>query len=154
MSTRTCRESGFTLVEVLVAFSILAVGVLGVNAMLMNASQHEQYAASARTANRLAMKKLEELRSLGDTQDTILAKDGDLEMDTPTTDKDEKFGGFVIQYAVTPTGQSNALLGKVTVGWGGQCNSCIPGNAGTYVSPDGCKYKTAVTSIVFTRNTE
>jgi len=150
MSTQTCRESGFTLLEVLMAFSILAVGILGVNAMLMNAAQGERYAASERTAHRLAVKKLEELRSMGNNPTLVSGKNDTYEMDTPTADKDEKFGAFVIGYKVADTSANNAYLARVTVGWGGACDSCVPGTP-PYVDPATCEHKTAVTSVIFTR---
>lgn len=155
ISTPSGRQSGFSLIEVLIAFSILAVGILGVNAMLINASQSERYSAYSRTADRLAMKKLEELRSIGDKQEDVLAfNTHNLAMDSGTGDKDESFGSFMIHYAIANTGQPNALLATVTVGWGGECDSCIPGNFATYISPTACKYRTAMSTIIFTKYTE
>jgi len=59
------RQQGFTLVEVLVALTILAVGVLGVVQMLPSALRQVRVAGERTVAARLADSQLSRLRAAG-----------------------------------------------------------------------------------------
>lgn len=58
-----CREKGFTLVEVLIAVSIFAVGLLAVAMMLDTAIQHNSSARFITEATEIAHSQMEKLMS-------------------------------------------------------------------------------------------
>jgi prepilin-type N-terminal cleavage/methylation domain-containing protein len=90
------RESGFTLIEILIAITILTVGLLGVASMQVSAIRGNDFSASVTTGLCLAEDRMEELMRrpysddlLADLQDkplnTIIASDVDHE-DLPAID--------------------------------------------------------------------
>lgn len=125
MSSPSAKESGFTLLEVLVAVSILAVGILGMNAMLMSAGQHEQFAVSDRNAIRLAMRKMEELKGLAGTYtvDNFRTLSGvEITDSLPLDEQYEHFSGYTINYNIRGqaddgTISANSVVARVTVQW-------------------------------------
>lgn len=58
-------EGGFTLLEVLVALVILAVGMLGMASLTVSIISANQYSRDLTTGTTLAQQKMEELQSLG-----------------------------------------------------------------------------------------
>jgi len=76
------RETGFTLIEILVAIVILTVGLLAVAKMQVSAIQGNYFSNSATTALNLAQAKMEDLlsRSFTDTDlvDTQPGNNGNL----------------------------------------------------------------------------
>jgi len=63
---RVCgiNKKGFTLVEVLVAMSILAVGILGITGLAGNAIRSSGYSQAITQANNLAQDRIESLQSI------------------------------------------------------------------------------------------
>ncbi|MBW1698731.1 MAG: prepilin-type N-terminal cleavage/methylation domain-containing protein [Deltaproteobacteria bacterium] len=59
------KDSGFTLVEVLVTMVILAIALLGMAALLAGIMQGNTYSNMVTTATTLAQEKLEEVRRIG-----------------------------------------------------------------------------------------
>ncbi|HMK37168.1 MAG TPA: hypothetical protein VK463_18995 [Desulfomonilaceae bacterium] len=59
------NDSGFSLVEAVVGFSILIVGMLAVGLMLMTSMQTDTYNTRMRFAQEAAKAKMEEIRSSG-----------------------------------------------------------------------------------------
>jgi type IV pilus modification protein PilV len=77
------RRSGFTLIEVLIAVSILTIGLLGVASMQVSAIRGNYFSENTTTALCLAEDKMEDLMGKdfddGDLVDTTAANNGNLD---------------------------------------------------------------------------
>jgi prepilin-type N-terminal cleavage/methylation domain-containing protein len=80
MSNRKKRESGFALIEVVIAITILAVGLLGLAALLAQLSGTTTQSRYLGTEVMLASEKLEDLNQLS-TSSPLLAAGGSLGAD-------------------------------------------------------------------------
>lgn len=91
------KENGFTLVEVLVAISILAFGLLAVASMQLAAIQANSSAIEITEALNVAQDKMEELIALPFSHADLLDNNGDAGggLDNPTKDQ-VKAGGDVL----------------------------------------------------------
>ena len=101
------REDGFTLMEVLIAMVIFAVGMLAVATMMITATDSNGNARRLTEANSAAMDKLENLMSLpythADLQDVNGDGDGGLNNTGGTADYSEVFGGvYTVNWNVAP----------------------------------------------------
>ena len=116
------QEKGFTIIELLIAVSVLSIGILGVASMQVMAIQGNHTASNITEATVLAQDRLEELKALAydDTnlQDTDFDGDGglgDFGFDNdPSTQADADY-----QDASDP---------KYTVYWNVSANSPISNN--------------------------
>jgi len=88
------KDEGFTLIEVLIAISIFAVGLLAVAAMQTSAIQVNSSAAQLTELNTWGMDKLEQLMGLPYT-DPLLDTAGNTHQDPPTA------GGFTVRWVIT-----------------------------------------------------
>ena len=70
---RTIRESGFTLLEVLIAMGVFAIGSLGVLAMVVTGMDLNANARQMQEASLLAQWKLEQLQMMPMSDDDITA---------------------------------------------------------------------------------
>lgn len=70
------NEQGFTLLEVLLASVILAVGLLGVAALQLTAINGNAYAMKVSEATRLASERIEELQNMADSDLALTSEDG------------------------------------------------------------------------------
>jgi type IV pilus modification protein PilV len=102
-------EEGFTLIEVIVAISILTIGLLAVAAMQSSAIRGNNTGYLVTESTTLAQDRLEWL---------LMQDYADAALDAGT-DKADPIGGapsnYQIQYDVTDLGAFNAKLIKVTV---------------------------------------
>jgi type IV pilus assembly protein PilV len=91
------KEDGFTLVEVLVAISILAFGLLAVASMQLAAIQANSFAIETTEALNVAQDKMEELIALPFNDAALLDQNGDAGggLGNPTKDQ-VKAGGDVL----------------------------------------------------------
>jgi type IV pilus assembly protein PilV len=97
------KDEGFTLIEVLIAISIFAVGLLAVAAMQTSAIQVNSSAAQLTELNTWGMDKLEELMGLPYTDPWLEAAGnypnvdsaGNTHQDPPTAD------GFTVRWDIT-----------------------------------------------------
>ncbi|MEK6577268.1 MAG: prepilin-type N-terminal cleavage/methylation domain-containing protein [Nitrospirota bacterium] len=64
MLNRIRDQKGFTLLEMLVAGTILAVGLLGIASMMVSAMQGNNYARRVSIATNLAQQKIEEMKNI------------------------------------------------------------------------------------------
>lgn len=71
------NQSGFTLIEVMIAITILAIGILGVAKMQISAMQGNSYASGLTEATSFAQNKMEELASLAYDDTDLDDDDGD-----------------------------------------------------------------------------
>ena len=82
-ATTSGSESGLTLIEVLIALFLIAIGVLAVAPMFMYAMQDNATGEDFGSAGALAMDKMEELR-LVDWDGAELAVGGGLDANQPS----------------------------------------------------------------------
>jgi prepilin-type N-terminal cleavage/methylation domain-containing protein len=86
------NQLGFTILELLIALSILTVGLLGVASMQVSGIRGNYFSANTTMGLTLAEEKMEELLALAynhaDLQDSELGNNGDLTT-TATLDHDE-----------------------------------------------------------------
>ena len=108
-------QSGFTLIEVLIAVSILTIGLLAVASMQVSAIRGNDFSSNVTEATVLAQDKLELLSTLpyahGDLQD----QDGDF--DSGLADS-----GAGADYSETPA----APFSRYTVSWNVAENNPVP----------------------------
>lgn len=125
-------EKGFSLVEVMVAFTILVVGMAGVGTLLLTSMKSDQYSVQMRDGDFLALEKIEELK--GEAADTdILTQYG-----SQYQDHDGRH--FSYRWRIVGNSPTTGMdQVDVTVGWGG--DNCR-GN------PDDCTYKTRITNFI------
>ena len=102
--SRTLNDRGMTLLEILVAVTVLCVGLLAVVVMFPTSSGNIDHAGKVSKATALAQEKMEEYRNT--TFDSITAGS-----DTPT--------GFTRNWTVADAGSAPFRLRTVTVivGW-------------------------------------
>ena len=65
MSTVHCNNSGFTLIETVIALLVLTIGLLGMASLAISVMQGNKSSNQISTATALAQDKMEELRGLG-----------------------------------------------------------------------------------------
>jgi len=99
-------ERGFTLIEVLIALTILTIGLLAVATMQISAIHGNKMGNDISRAIFLAQDKLEELKSSEDITDTI---------SVPANGSDET-GIFNRSWGLGPSG-TNSRSVTVTVSW-------------------------------------
>ena len=91
------NQVGFTTLELLIAISILTVGLLGVASMQVSGIRGNYFSANTTIGLTLAEEKMEELLAMdythGDLQDSELGNNGDLTT-TVTLDHDETVEGL------------------------------------------------------------
>lgn len=121
-------QMGFSLVEIMVAFAILGVGMLGVGTMLVTSMQQDEYTSKMQFSDKYAMDLLEELRA-----DSV---EGSI-TNTQGVYKN------IYNYRVWVTNNeptSGIDRVDVWIGWDGSgCNQ---------TNPLDCKYKTKVTNYL------
>ena len=116
------RQSGFTLVEVLVAISLMSIALLGFTSVGVNTIRNDSYSRKSNVANALAQAKLEQLRSLSysDTQWTSGSH-----TESGLTEAGGTGGEFTRTWVVTIdySGHSGLRCVAVTVSWPGTGDS-------------------------------
>jgi len=134
-------QRGFSLLEAMVAFGILAIGMAGVATMLIMSMRSDQYSAELRDGEQVAMRVIEQLKADASRENMDITHGG---------------GGWVYSNLYTQTG---SLLGysfiwsltsnypysgldrlDIQVGWGGE--NCTKDTFGD------CKYRTRVINFI------
>ena len=122
-------NGGFSVLEVLIAFAVLAIGLLGVGSMLMTSMKTDQYTTQMLYGDESAVDQIEYLKGIA-PDSTLINSDG------------KKGGGDQFLYHVEVTANNpttNIDRVDITMGWGGEnCKS----------SPNNCKYTTKITNFV------
>jgi prepilin-type N-terminal cleavage/methylation domain-containing protein len=120
-------QSGFTLVEVLVAFAILSIGMLGVGTMLTHSMRMDKFSERQRQSDTLAMTEMEMIKGMS----------VDMEPGDQTFNNDWATYRWAIDKD-NPTSGMNRV--EIEVGWGGgpECLGDI----------DKCKYKNRLINYV------
>ncbi|MCD6399948.1 prepilin-type N-terminal cleavage/methylation domain-containing protein [candidate division WOR-3 bacterium] len=115
------NNSGFTLMEVLVAMVILTVGLLGVAALIAGIINSNKLSNRISTATVLAQDKLEDVRRLGFS--------GTPTSDTTTTEAYNSITNYSLYKRVTFTDVANPAAGMkmvtVTIFWDSDKHSVV-----------------------------
>ncbi len=127
MPRLTDNQRGFSLVEVIVAIGVLAIGMLGVTALFQTAMQSQKHSFMTRTGGAVACKEVEWLKA--QAVDAALANSN----------------GSSTQYYYVRNITTNDPVNQIdrvdiTVGWGG--DDCDKDHI------DKCKRKTTITNFV------
>ncbi len=148
-------ERGFSLIESMVAFGILAVGMMAVATMITSSMRFDRQSMGKRDGVEIAMRLIEDLRSeAADTDPTATnpgTKDASdagygwlgqyyLRWDFYGTDE----GGNTFDRTLPPPSTNWTYRVVATVGWGGGAG-CSKG------SPQNCAYKTQVTNYIIVK---
>ncbi len=121
-------QKGFSLIEIMVAFAILGVGMLGVGTMLVTSMQQDEYTSKMQFTDKYAMDLLEELRA-----DSV---EGALSNTQGVYKSIYNYRVWVT--ANEPTSGIDRV--DVWIGWDGSaCNQA---------NPLDCKYKTKMTNYL------
>lgn len=163
---RLRSEAGFTLMEVLVAFGIMAIGILGVNALIMSSSEAERIAAGRRTAGNLAMQKMDEIKAYCDVTSNLVTE---YNYASAGTIYNASTRNYYLKYEfpcwdptvsgetancehVGSTGEKasalNVLTLRLTVGWLGSKDDSTT-RAQCTADPAQCPNKITVTNVIF-----
>lgn len=108
----TCRERGFTLIEVMIAVIVLAIAVLGFSAMTLGTIRGLAFSDKLTTATTLAQHQLEEINNA--SYDDVIAANYPLE-DFGTIAGSETFRRAVTISDATP--ETNTKTVTVDVWW-------------------------------------
>jgi prepilin-type N-terminal cleavage/methylation domain-containing protein len=124
-------DKGFSLVEAMVAFAVLAIGMAGVATMLIMSMQSDQQSAELRDGEHIAMRIIEELKADASRSD----------MDISHLERTGSLLGYPYIWSLTSNFPSLGLDQlDITVGWGGE--NCR-GDA-----IDNCRYKTRIINFL------
>jgi len=124
-------DKGFSLVEAMVAFAILAIGMAGVATMLIMSMQSDQQSAELRDGEHVALRLIEELKA-----DAVRS-----DMDISHLERTGSILGYPYIWSLTSNYPYSGLDKlDITVGWGGE--NCIPS------AVDQCRYKTRIINFV------
>ncbi len=124
-------NSGFTLIEAIIAMAILSIGIISLYAMQITSIQQNNRASNITIATNWAAEKTEEIINM--PYDQLLDVDGDGTNQDPN-DKgiDEVGGGNFglddVTAAETPDGQQVSPDGNYTIYWNVATDHPIPGN--------------------------
>jgi len=112
---RTGSEKGFSLLEVMVAMLILSIGMLGVGTMILTSFSNDRYNQRARTAEYMAVSKVEELRGLSAAK----IAQGDKLSEADSGSDEASDGPFVRLWTVSTPEADTPEVRRVTVvvGW-------------------------------------
>jgi prepilin-type N-terminal cleavage/methylation domain-containing protein len=104
------REDGFTLVEMLIATVVIAVGIVGVAALISYAVRLQSHSREGRIATALARSQVEQLRLLQrDAPQRLLG--GSLDSDEPDH-FDDTHDGFICRWEIVagPAGTQDVTV--------------------------------------------
>lgn len=128
------RQDGFTLIETMIAITVLAVGMLGVAAMLSNMDANTGKSRYMSMAALLASEKLEELNRFPDTDDNIQVGTGNVTAGSLTEDS-VSGSGTVAYYDQVSMSSSNGTIAQTTAQVDPSTGQTL--YTGTTQSPDG-----------------
>jgi len=112
-----CNDKGFTLLEILVAVTLLTIGLLGVAGLTVGIMRGNRHSNIVTTATTLAQDRMEEIRKRGyDNVDTTTFPDEDY-----NTITNFPFYKRVTSIAVGPS--VNMKTVTITVSWDGGASS-------------------------------
>lgn len=127
MGTLAKSRSGFSLVEIMVAISILSIGMLGVGTMINHSMSMDRFSERQRQSETLAETEMEMIKALSvDWEISSNSFNNDWASYRWTVDKDN------------PTSGMNRI--EIEVGWGGG-SECLG-------DLDKCKHRTRIINYV------
>lgn len=146
-----CKEKGFSLVELMVALAILAVGMSAVGAMLLSSFQSDRHNRNVRRAETVLRYICEQFAggNLGvtgatptpyDTSGSCVVRGNSIITDTT----DANPGTFYCSWTSSPYTTSNLNQLDLVIGWGATRSSSKPCNR---ANPDNCPYVIRMTNF-------
>ncbi|UUM29936.1 type IV pilus modification PilV family protein [Vibrio japonicus] len=110
-----CKQKGFSLLEVVIAFLLVGIGVLGLTKLQVHIERQSDYAIESVSALRLAELKLEEFRTRGASSAISLTAITDFDSITSGT---KTSGAYTVEWDVEPPTISGSLKSIiVTTSW-------------------------------------
>ena len=142
MTSMFGSEKGFSLVEAMVAFLILSIGMAGVATMLIMSMQSDQQSAELRDGEYVAMRVIEELKADASRENMDITHYGRQGWVSSNlyTHTGSLLGYSYIWSLTTNYPYSNLDRLDIQVGWGGE--NCTKDTFGE------CRYKTRVINFV------
>ena len=127
MQRLTGCQRGFSLIEVIVAIGVLAVGMLGVTVLFQTAMNSQKHSFMTRTGDSVACEEVEWLKAQA--------------VDAALTNSNGSVTQYYFVRGITGNYPVNGIdRVDITVGWGG--NDCDKDHI------DKCKQKTTITNFV------
>ena len=113
-------QKGVTLIELLIAITILAIGLLAISGMQITAIQANSFAQTLTVANSLASGIADDILSWDDTDSRLQGTGGSWDFDpdpavTQTTLDVPGAGSYTATYAVNPSYDTNVAQITITV---------------------------------------
>jgi Tfp pilus assembly protein PilV len=133
-------QKGFSLLEAMVAFGILAIGMAGVATMLIMSMRSDQYSAELRDGEQVAMRVVEQLKADASREDTDIARFGSWIGSDLYTRTGSLLGYSYLMSLTTNYPYSGLDRLDIQVGWGGE--NCTKDTFGD------CKYTTRVINFI------
>jgi type IV pilus assembly protein PilV len=119
---RTRDQHGFTLLEVMIALAIFAIGILAVSAMQMNSINQNAAARMQTEATTVATDAMERLLALPYDH-------GQLDADVTLNPHRQVVGAYTVQWSVTTPAVSDPVYGDMPVKMINMTVSCANRNA-------------------------
>ena len=115
---KKCKQKGFTLLEVIVAISILTIGLLAVASMQVSAIRGNASAYGITEATSWASDQMEKLMALPYDHANLIDTDGDgTDEDSDGDGVDDDGGNFGLEDTTVNTADHQVTRGKYTVYW-------------------------------------
>ncbi len=141
MTSMMRSEKGFSLVEAMVAFGILAIGMAGVATMLLMSMQSDQQTAEFRDGELVAMRVIEELKADASRENMDITHGGGQWLSNNLYTQTSSLLGYAFIWSLTTNYPFSGLDRlDMQVGWGGE--NCTKDTFGQ------CKYKTRMINFI------
>ena len=112
------NQKGFSLIEILIAITVFAIGILAVGKMQITAIKGNSFANDLTKATTLAQDRMEKLIGLFYTDPLNNDNDGDgTNQDSDKDGDDDDGGNFGLDHADAATADNSAVDGSYSIFW-------------------------------------